>query len=121
MGLGAVLERATSSLGVPVSIHRFVPAPTPTPEATVTAALEHLVGFVDELSLMLDFRRDDFEMAPVEIAAGHLAAIIIDRLIGPLFRARSQEITDDPSAGHGIRMLGASECFVFKEAAICSL
>lgn len=75
-----VLERAASTLGVPVSIHRFVPGSTPTPVTTVTAALEHFVTFVDKMSLMPDFTgiRGHFEMLPVDVAAGQLATALHD-------------------------------------------
>ncbi|KAH6699781.1 hypothetical protein BKA61DRAFT_682138 [Leptodontidium sp. MPI-SDFR-AT-0119] len=74
-----VLEHAASVLGVPVSIHRFVPARTPTPEAIVA-----VVGFVDEMSIMPDFDEGHFEMAPVEYATGKLATALVGEPIGEL-------------------------------------
>lgn len=73
-----VLERATSTLGIPTSIHRFVPAKTPSPESTVPA-LEHFLGFVDEISMMpkFDGTRGHFEMTPVDKAAGRLAEALL--------------------------------------------
>lgn len=74
-----VLERAASALGVPISIHRFVPAKSQLP-AEVVAALEHMVGFVDRMSTMPEFSgtKGHFDMTRVGKAAGVLAA----RLIG---------------------------------------
>ncbi|KAL2864310.1 uncharacterized protein BJX67DRAFT_383970 [Aspergillus lucknowensis] len=75
-----VLERAASSLGVPVSIHRFVPSENPSPKSIVTAALEHIAGFVDKMSIMPDCNgiQGHFEMTPVETAAAKLATSLID-------------------------------------------
>lgn len=75
-----VLERAASTLNVPVSIHRFVPGSTTTPVSTVTAALEDFITFVDKMSLMPDFTgiRGHFEILPVEVAASQLATALYD-------------------------------------------
>lgn len=75
-----VLERAASTLGVPVSIHRFIPGSTITPVATVRAALEHFITFVDKMSLMPDFTgiHGHFEMLLVEAAASQLATALYD-------------------------------------------
>ncbi len=73
-----VLDRAASALGIPTSIHRFVPAKTPSTESTVPA-LEHFVGFVDEISMMPQFSgtKGHFEMTPVDKASGRLAKALI--------------------------------------------
>jgi hybrid polyketide synthase/nonribosomal peptide synthetase ACE1 len=75
-----LLERAASHLDVPVSIHRFIPGSATTPVSSVTAALEHFITFVDNLSLMPDFTgiHGNFEMLPVEVAAGQLARALHD-------------------------------------------
>lgn len=73
-----VLERAASTLGIPTSIHRFVPAQAPSIESTVPA-LEHFVGFVDQTSMMPQFSgtKGHFEMTPVDKAAGRLAEALM--------------------------------------------
>ena len=73
-----VLERAVSTLGVPISIHRFVSAEAPSTEST-KPALEHFLDFVDQMSMMPDFSgtRGHFEMTPVNKAAGKLAEALI--------------------------------------------
>jgi len=73
-----VLERAASVLGVPVSIHRFVPAKTPSRESTV-AAMKEFVRFVDSMSVMpaLSGTNGHFEMTAVDKAAGELAGVLI--------------------------------------------
>lgn len=73
-----LLERAALTLGIQTSIHRFVPAKAPSVESTIPA-LEHFVGFVDEISMMPKFTgtKGHFEMTPVEKAAGRLAEALI--------------------------------------------
>ena len=73
-----LLERAASTLGIPTSIHRFVPAKVLSTESTVLA-LEYFVGFVDEISMMPKFSgtKGHFEMTPVDKAAGSLAEALI--------------------------------------------
>ena len=72
------------SLGVPVSINRFVAGQAPTPEAELKIALDHFIGFVDTLALMPDFAgiRGHFEMMPVNVAAGNLAAALVNHPTG---------------------------------------
>ncbi|KAF6220917.1 hypothetical protein HO133_002597 [Letharia lupina] len=84
-----VLERAASTLGVPVSIHRFVSAKEPLAGATIPA-LEHFVGFVDQMSTMPEFdgTKGQFEMIPVDEAAGRLAEALIDGPAGESKAAR---------------------------------
>ena len=73
-----ILERAASRLGIPTSIHRFVPAKVPSTDSTVPA-LEHFVGFVDEISMLPKFSgtKGHFDMTPVDKAAGRIAEALI--------------------------------------------
>lgn len=74
-----ILEHAVSALDVPVSIHRFVPAKEPANDTAVVDALQHFVGFVDELSIMPEFNgtTGHFEMTPVHSAASQLAENLV--------------------------------------------
>lgn len=67
-----LLERANSALGVPTTIHRFVPAAGPSAEAT-EKAVHDLLGFADQMSVMPTFSGSGhFEMTPAEHASSEL-------------------------------------------------
>lgn len=74
-----VLERATSKLQIPTSIHRFVPAAMPNPEITV-AALNDFLGFIDRMEMMpeLNGTTGYFGMTAVDKAASALSAALLD-------------------------------------------
>ncbi|KAJ5260987.1 hypothetical protein N7478_011582 [Penicillium angulare] len=75
-----ILEHAASELGVPASIHRFVPAKNPANNDVLTEALQYFVSFVDNLSSMPDFgsTTGHFEMTPVHTAATELTANLMN-------------------------------------------
>ncbi|KAF7136993.1 hypothetical protein CNMCM5793_006744 [Aspergillus hiratsukae] len=73
-----LLSKVAAQEGVPVSIHRFVPAKTASTESMVPA-LQHFTTFVDSLSVLPDLNsvKGHFEMTPVSKAAGTLANALI--------------------------------------------
>lgn len=77
-----LLSKVAAQEGVPVSIHRFVPAKRASTESTVPA-LEHFTTFVDSLSVLPDLNgvKGHFEMTPVGKAAGKAAGTLANALI----------------------------------------
>lgn len=65
-----ILEHATADLGVPTTIHRFVPAKSASPETTAPA-LDEILSFVYKIGLKPDFVgwSGHFEMMPAKQAA----------------------------------------------------
>lgn len=111
-----VLVKANEKLGVPLTIHRFVPAKNLADEATTTAALDHFVDFADKMSTVPEFEgtSGNFEMTPIDGAAAILAnalahnpstestpaqflhhecdiRIDIDKMIGHILKARGDK------------------------------
>ena len=77
------LEKAAAVLGVPVSIHRFTPAEKVSSKST-TPVLEEFVRLADRLGVMPELGgwEGDFDMMPVDEAAGLLCQALLDH--GPV-------------------------------------
>ncbi|PSR79071.1 putative hybrid NRPS/PKS enzyme [Coniella lustricola] len=76
-----ILERAatSSTLALPVTIHRFMPPTCASSDAAVRAALDHIVGFVDKVGAVPDCAgvTGQFDMMLVHEAADCLAAPLV--------------------------------------------
>jgi len=74
-----VLAKANEKLGVPVTIHRFVPGNNLTDESTVNAVLDDFVGFADKMSTLPEFdgTTGNFEVTPIDGAAAALAHSVV--------------------------------------------
>ena len=73
-----ILERAATKWGVPVSIHRFVPAAVASRQPT-TPVLDEMVRFADRLRLMPELGgwKGHFYMAPAETVAESLCETLL--------------------------------------------
>lgn len=73
------LEKAAAILGLPISIHRFLPAEKGSNQSA-TPVLEEFVRFADQLRLMPEFGgwKGHFDVMPAEIAAGTLCKALLD-------------------------------------------
>lgn len=75
-----LLARAAAVLGVPTTIHRFVPAAHPSAAAT-DQAVQDLLGFAEQLSVLPSFSGSGhFEMTPAEQASSELCQSLLSTL-----------------------------------------